>query len=131
MSSIYDTHSAAFANVSAYIVAKDGKRVATIAMKFPHAGASRLFAYVQWMGVEMVRGYASGGGYDKRSAACSAAADRLPAALDADSYADGTPHHTESERALYLAFRNAIRQDNGYGWDRLLQDAGFEVWQAV
>ena len=62
MSDIYEQHKAAFSNVSAFVIVKGGERVATIAFKFPRDGAGRLFAYVHWLGEEMIRGYASGGG---------------------------------------------------------------------
>ena len=111
MSDIYDQHRAAFANVSAYVVLKDGERVATIAFKFPRDGAGRLYAYVHWIGVPMVRGFAGGYGYDKRTAACSSAAQRL----------DGVPH----------AFIDALWVDTGPTWDEQLRKAGFTVIQAV
>ena len=76
MSSIYEQHAASFANVAAYVILCDGERVATIAFKFPRDGAGRLYAYVHWIGAEMVRGSANGYGYDKRSAACAAAVAR-------------------------------------------------------
>ena len=129
--SIYDQHRASFPLVSAFIVAKGGERVATVAIKFPRDGAGRLFAYVHWIGIEMVRGYANGYGYDKRTAACCAAIGRMPASLDLDTYADGTPHHSEAERADYAAFSAALKRDDGTDWDRHLRDAGFDVWQAV
>ena len=74
---IYDQHRAAFSNVSAYVVMHGGERVATVAIKYPRDGAGRLYAYVHWLGVPMVRGFAGGGGYDKRSAACASAARKL------------------------------------------------------
>ncbi len=130
MARIYDQHDKAFASVSAFVVVKDGKRVATVAIKFPRDGASRLYAYLHWMGIEMVRGWAGGYGYDKRSAAVLDASARLPE-LDHDTYGDGTPHHSEEERASYDAFRRALSGHDGLDWDRKLRDAGFEVWQAV
>lgn len=56
MTKIYEQHDAAFSRVSAYVVARNGERVATIAFKFPADGAGRLWAYVHWLGLEMVRG---------------------------------------------------------------------------
>jgi hypothetical protein len=129
--SIYHQHAAAFANVSAYVVMHDCQRVATIAFKHPRDGAGRLYAYVHWIGTPMVRGFAAGGGYDKPSAACASAADKLPATLPTTNYADGTPHHPEAERAAYGVFRAALAKDAGYDWNRELRDAGFNVFQAV
>lgn len=129
MTQIYDQHRAAFASVEAYVIARDGERVATIAFKFPRDGACRLHAYVQWLGEPMTRGFAGGGGYDKRSAAAAAAARKLT--LSEGVYSDGTPYHDEEERAAWEAFRGALAKDDGMGWDRNLRDAGFEAWQAV
>ena len=131
MPNIYDQHRAAFANVSAYVIIHDGRRVATIAFKYPRDGAGRLYAYVHWVGTPMARGFAGGGGYDKRSAAVAAAADKLPRELSRDNYACGTPHHTPAERAAYAAFMHAARLDDGRDWDRKMRDAGFAVYQAV
>src|SRR3546814_2190612 len=69
MTAIYDQHDKAFARVSAYVVTKDGAHVANVSIKFPADGAGRLYAYVHWIGLEMVRDHANGYGYDKRTAA--------------------------------------------------------------
>ena len=66
MPNIYEQHEAAFGNVSAFVIAKDGKRVATIAFKFPRDGAGRLVAYVGkpvnlGTAFEQSRGYTLGG----------------------------------------------------------------------
>lgn len=122
---IYDQHAAAFAQVSAWVILRDGERVATIAMKYPRDGAGRLYAYVHWLATEMVRGWAGGGGYDKRSAACASAArhwaDAERKAVGAYS-ADATPKY---------AFWAALAEDGGYSWDHMLREAGFAVLQAV
>jgi hypothetical protein len=110
----YKQHRAAFASVSAYVVMHGGERVATIALKFPRDGAGRLYAYVNWLGSGMVRGFAAGGGYDKTSAACASAARKMPPGADIEN-----------------AFIAALAKDDGYGWERNLQSAGFNVWQAV
>lgn len=124
MSAIYEMHDKAFANVSAYVIAKNGERVATIALKFPKDGAGRLNTYVHWLGTEMVRGSASGYGYDKRSAAVSNAAERLTFTKDPKT----TPL---AEQEAFAAFRAAIEIDGGEYWDTRLRAAGFDVWQAV
>lgn len=130
MTDIYRQHCAAFANVSAYVILHDGQRVATVAFKYPRDGAGRLYAYVHWLGTPMVRGFAAGGGYDKHSAACAAAASKMPD-LSRDTYACGTPHHDDAERAAYDAFRSALSHDNGRYWFGHLRDEGFVVVQAV
>jgi hypothetical protein len=125
MTDIYDLHTKAFQRVSAYVIARDGERVATIAFKFPADGAGRLYAYVHWVGVPMVRGFAGGYGYDKRTAACASAIGKLMARpLTAEQAAemtiDGLP-----------AFESALATDRGPTWETALREAGFTVWQAV
>ncbi|HRP25357.1 hypothetical protein [Thauera sp.] len=127
---IYDQHDKAFSRVSAFVVAHEGKRVATIAFKFPADGAGRLYAYVHWLGEPMVRGFAGGFGYDKRSAACADAARKLKRE-DLARIAPLTHGASESELALWRAFRDTLIKDGGYHWDRNLETAGFAVWQAV
>lgn len=122
MTGIYDQHAAAFNNVSAFIIAKGGERVATVAIKFPKDGAGRLYAYVQWVGARMERGSANGYGYDKRSAAV------------ADALCKINPHtimpDEEASPALN-AFVGAALEMDSQDWTRALEDAGFTVWQAV
>lgn len=125
MSNIYDLHRAAFAQVSAYVVTKtgtDGKpdRVATIAFKYPRDGAGRLYCYLHVFGGPMVRGFASGGGYDKQSASASAAARKIQVGEYAiDSQLDA------------ITIREALLPDGGHSWDHYLRNAGFTVLQAV
>lgn len=125
MPDIYDQHKAAFARVSAYVVLKDGERVATIAFKFPADGAGRLYAYVHWLGVPMVRSFAGGYGYDKRTAACASAVEKLTYAFATIN--DGLGR----ERMDCDAFWEALHKDKGPTWDSALREAGFTVLQAV
>ena len=118
MTNIYDQHRAAFDAVSAYVIVRDGRRIGTIAFKYPRDGAGRLYAYVHFHGAEMVRGFAAGGGYDKHSAACV----RAVKAIDRAAYGD---FHAIGE------FIDALAKDGGFGWDHNLRIAGFSVWQAV
>ena len=124
---IYDQHRAAFGNVSAHCIAKNGELVGTIAFKFPRDGAGRLHAYVHWHGIPMVRGFAGGYGYDKRSAACSDAARNAINAHKDDSV---TPADTGTDmrRDFFIALRDC---DNGDTWQGALIKAGFQVWSAV
>lgn len=117
---IYKQHQSAFAQVSAFVVTKGGERVATVAFKYPRDGAGRLYAYVHWLGIEMVRGHAGGYGYSKTNAAASVAGHKLD---NLSSATDAQPD--------YLAFKRALLPDDGHSWDRHLRDAGFEVWQVV
>ena len=130
---IYDLRAKAFDRVSAYVVARDGEKVATIAFKFPADGAGRLYVYAHWFGLSLQRAFASGYGYDKRTAACITVAHLMD--LDAADNAakeigpaccDGRPW-----LAHYRAFVAALRTNDGYDWSRNLEKAGFTVWQAV
>lgn len=119
---IYDHHRAAFENVSAYVVLNGAReRVATIAFKFPRDGAGRLACYFHIHGVAMVRGFANGYGYDKRSAAAHSAVQMISR--------EGLAEWPDT-RATIEAMQAAI-QDSGYSWDRELENAGFTVFQAV
>ena len=119
MIDIYEQHRQAFAQVSAYVVMRGDDRVATVAIKFPRDGAGRLYAYVHWIGAEMTRGFAGGGGYDKRTAACASAARKL--SIPADM--------RDAEGAA--AFKAALLVDDGNDSSEHLRRAGFTVWQAV
>jgi hypothetical protein len=119
MPDIYDQHRAAFPTVSAYVVTDAaGSRVGTVALRFPKDGAGRLWAYVHVLGVPMVRGYADGGGYDKRSAAVESAARKIA-------------EYDDPERVHAPAWRTALRDCGGDDWSRALERAGYRVLQAV
>jgi hypothetical protein len=117
MTDIYDQHAAAFHSVMAFAIVKDGQQCGKIAFKFPKDGAGRLYAYVHWHGVPMVRGYAGGYGYDKKSVALANAAAKITG--------EGW---TPDWQAAFVA---AIAKDDGRDFDRNLRDAGFELYQAV
>lgn len=121
MTDIYELHAKSFANVSAYCIAKDGERVATVAFKFPKDGAGRLYAYVHWLGTPMVRGQASGYGYDKRSAAVANAAGKIVLEVKPN----------DENRDNLFRFVGLLDKDGGEYWDDRLRKAGFDVWQAV
>ena len=114
MPNIYELHDKAFARVSAFVVCRNGEKVATVALKFPADGAGRLYAYVHWIGLEMVRGHAGGYGYDKRSAAVASAIGKI----------ECIP--TDAMMPFLLAVNDMDSQD----WTRALEKAGFTVWQA-
>lgn len=127
MPDIYDQHKAAFPNVSAYVILRGSEKVATIAFKYPRDGVGRLYAYVHWLGVPMVRGFASGYGYDKHSAACASAVARLETARKADITKGVQMAHWPD----FVAFLRALHKDDGNYWHRNLELAGFTVLQAV
>ena len=120
MTDIYEQHEKAFAGVSAFVILHNGERVATIAFRHPNRGM-RLWVYMHWLGIEMVRGHADGGGYDKHSAAVDAAARKLKSLDAAGDVATGE----------FFAFLAACHDSDGRRWDNRLRDAGFTVLQAV
>ncbi|MDI1263881.1 MAG: hypothetical protein PS018_11550 [bacterium] len=115
---IYEQHSKAFEHVSAYVVTKGDDIIATVAFKFAKSGM-RTTCYLHILGAQMVRAYASGGGYDKCSASVYSAIDRVK------------PDENDI-RTLQRAgaFRDAVT-DDGQHWDNALRQAGFTVHQAV
>lgn len=123
MPDIYEQHAAAFKNVSAFVVLDEGERVATIAFKFPKDSAGRLYAYVHWLGVPMVRGHATGYGYDKRTAACSSAVRHIKIPYG--------PEHKTFNVGACKRFIGVLAADQGPTWDSTLRDADFTVLQAV
>lgn len=101
MTNVYDKHDAAFRNVSAYAILKDGKHVANITLKHGNA----VTAFVHWIGLEMTTGRAGGGGYDRASAAVSDAARKTKGGdapkstqLNADHFIGVLIEKTDSNR---------------------------------
>lgn len=132
MTNIYDQHISAFKNVSAYVILKDGKRVATVAFKYPKDGAGRLYAYVHWIGTEMARGFANGYGYDKHSAAVESAVERIEHVHDPEAHAkDWIRLDDEKTNAEIDAFKAILKDCGGSYWDIKLENAGFSVLRAV
>jgi hypothetical protein len=121
---IYEQHRKAFANVSAYAIMDHDEMVATIAFKYPRNDMGRLYTYVQWVGVEMVRGAAGGCGYDKHSAALRKASDKMPM-----QDGEGRLSYHSAERSNEL--KRALSLDDGYSWQHNLEKAGFTVLQTV
>jgi hypothetical protein len=109
---IYDQHQAAFAKVASFCIIYKSEPVASIAIKYPRDGAGRLYVYVHWRGCHMVRGFASGGGYDKATAAIREAIDKI---ADCDN----------------RAFIQALTPSGGAGWQSRLERAGFTVFQTI
>lgn len=131
MTKIYEQHTAAFAQVSSYAVLKNGEPVATVAFKFPRDGAGRLYAYVHWIGLEMVRGFAGGYGYDKRTAACAhAVACAIKDKVGAET-PDQARHDIDGKMHARTQFFTALARDAGQHWDSALRDAGFTVFQTI
>lgn len=118
MADIYEQHRNAFANVAAYVVTKGDDQIATVAFKFAKSGL-RTTCYLHVLGAQMVRAYASGGGYDKQSAAVHSAVSRVIA------------HDGDVRTIQRLGMIRDAVTDNGSSWDQDLRRVGFFVWQAV
>lgn len=119
---IYALHDKAFNRVSAYVILdKDGECVAKVSFKFPADGAGRLYAYVHWLGVPMVRGHAGGYGYDKRSAAVASAVNKMIVPVEMEPLKAAAMHN----------FLGATETNGGEYWDTRLRNAGFIVIQAI
>lgn len=135
MSKIYDQHENAFNNVSAFVVTKDGERVATIAFKFPKDGAGRLWCYFHLIGLEMARGYAGGYGYDKRSAAMCAAIESNKLYQGEAIFSKIHPlTRLDNGEALdnrLTELKQAFAKIGGKDWKDIFRDLGYEVLQAV
>jgi hypothetical protein len=125
---IYDQHDKAFNRVAAYVIMQGNERVATVAFKFPADGAGRLYCYLHVIGLPMVRGMASGYGYDKKSAAFEDAA-RKQAVVKLEDWQDPKGYQSQQEVAAMIAESMAGR--DGYEWSANLHKAGFTVIQAV
>lgn len=121
MVDIYQKHDRAFNNCEAFVIAKNGERVAKVAFKIGNA----VTAYVHWLGLEMTFGTANGGGYDRRSAACSAAAIK---AIKAHMPEDREATQADSYRATFF---RVLRDTDCGTWESDLRAAGFDVWSAL
>lgn len=121
---IYNQFDAAFSHVAAYVVIDKttGNCVAKVAIKRGASGL-RTTAFVHWIGIQMTKGIANGGGYDKDSASVASAARKIPA--------DIAEHDREGMHNARAKFIDAAGLDGGKRWDDALRDAGFTVFQAV
>lgn len=117
--SIYDQHDAAFSGVSAYVITRDNEAVGKIAFKYPRDGMGRLYAYVHFYGHEMVRGFASGCGYDKRAAAIEDAMKKLKKQKDLNNDAMCLWSHLQDCGSRGKDFRREVNE------------AGYDIFQAV
>lgn len=128
MTKIYDQHDKAFSQVSAYVLMKGKEQIGTIALKYPKDGAGRLYAYVHVHGLEMVRGFAGGYGYDKRSAAIQSALSNIVLAKK-DEYMtqDDADRFNKPVIKLWKAMDNMSAGD----WQRDIEKQGFKVLRAI
>lgn len=130
---VWDQYDTAFKQVTAFAVLFDDQtldfmtvpaHVANIVIKHPRDGAGRVVAFVHWLGREVVRGSAGGGGYDKTSAALHEAGRKLASKPKSDSEA-----RPEAMAALGALLVDA---DNGQNWERTIGDAeGFTLLRVI
>lgn len=116
---IYEQHDKAFADVSAFVIMDGAERIGTVAIKRMRSG--RTVAYLWWHGHGMVKGSASGGGYDKDSAAVEVALTDLRRSL---------PRKLETPNKL-ANLAAIARTAQGAGWQDCVRSAGLVVYQAV
>jgi hypothetical protein len=113
---IYDQFDAATKEIGAYAIFAGDKYAARIVLKYPRDGAGRLYCYVHIFGSAMVRGSASGGGYDKATAAFEDAIGKLVDTSWPDSFA------VEHLQAIMSA-----TGPDGSRWARRLEKLGYTV----
>ena len=118
---VYDQFDSAFARVSTRAILWNGKHVANITVKW---GGSCV-AFVHWIGSEMQRGQAKGGGYDRESAAVEKAIDKIRAA-PLGEYENPFDRDLES----WQRFTNFDDID-GKHWHNHLRDQGFTVLNVI
>lgn len=117
MTNIYEDFDRAFAKVAAFGLILDGENVGRIAFK--HGGA--VTAYVQIWGIEMTKGRAGGGGYDRSTAAFHNALAKID-----------TKDATPSKLALRALDRlRGSLGDEGRTWKNALESAGFTVASVI
>lgn len=122
MSDIYERHANAFRDIDAAVIldSKTHEFVGKIAFKHARSGL-RVTCFLHVLGAPMVSAFATGGGYDKHTAAASVAAYRLKG--DKDDTAQTLEH--------IARIREALKSDGGYHWDQYLATAGYTVHRAL
>jgi len=118
MTDIYRKFDAATSRTTAVALIYAGKVAGRIVIKFGEAAT----AYVQIWGLEMQSGRATGGGYDKATAAVEAAVAKLKPLKAGDDLAA-----QNAKWALCSAFDGA----DGRGWEQRLETCGFTIARAI
>lgn len=112
----YAAFDRAFASVSAFAISKGGRTVGRVAFK---TGAS-VTVFLQLWGSAMTQGRASGGGYDRSTAAVETAAEKLGREeIPSDPRA-------AAERVRIIAALTDPKQD-GRQWDHRLERMGYSI----
>jgi hypothetical protein len=122
MSDIYERHANTFRNIDAAVIldAKTHEFIGRIAFKTARSGL-RVTCFLHVLGTPMVSAFATGGGYDRHTAAASVAAYRIKPDKDT----------REETRELVARVKEALKSDGGYHWDQYLEKAGFVIYHAL
>ena len=116
MSDVYKQFDTATANITATALIYAGKPAGRIVLK--HGAA--VTAYVQIWGVEMVKGRATGGGYDRATAAIESAVSQLKNRKPSEG-------DNCAQTALWAMLRAFDGADDGSRWTKRLETCGFTV----
>lgn len=125
MADIYEQHTKAFPDASAFLVLKDGEAVARVAFKTTgrrNPNGLTVWCYLHVLGLPMVRGKTGpGGGYAMKDAAFHLAAQKVKAR-------DGLELANTAKAANAVCRSYA---DNGAHWAGWLRSHGYQVEQAL
>lgn len=116
---VYALQSRKFKGVSAFVIMKGGKHVASVTLKFPKDGMGKLHGFMHCIGTEMVTASCSGCGYDKCTAVIVKLADEM---LKQDF---NKVRHADYFKLL------TVLSDSEAGWKEYLYDNNFQVIQVI
>jgi hypothetical protein len=120
---IYEQFDKATKDTTAVVLILDGQAIGRIVIKYGSAAT----AYVHIWGTTMQKGRATGYGYDKATAAVTAAVVNI---AKAGTIAGQCGSDADLRKALGALF-TAFEKDDGRSWDARLRDAGFTVAFAI
>lgn len=117
MADVHERFDTATTNIGAYTVHLGGRYIGRLVFKFPREGAGRVHCFAQVWGLAMERGWAGGGGYDKRSAAARSAVKSITVEDGADP--EATKH--------LKVWQEQLAGYDGDTWNAALERAGYQV----
>jgi len=123
MKSSYEKKSAAFPLVASFAIINNGQPVGTLAYKFPKDGAGRLTCFLHFHGYSMTTGYATGYGYDKKSAALEVAASHADLILVND--------YTKKSAIDEFPVIKALQNIGGSDAYTVFKQNGFDLFQTI
>ncbi len=130
MSDIYRKHESAFHQVASAALVKSKAQIGTIAFKYPKDGAGRLTCYLHVHGMEMVKGTASGGGYDKAAASFEDAIRNLRPVLK--QYNEDEQFRNDKTAKIAQQFIDKCSNCHGYSWsDTIRKIRGYDVYHTL